>query len=207
MLWYAAYGSNVDPDRFAYYLAGGAPPGARRAVPGARDATPPREERPVVLRGAMFFGWASPTWGGGISFFDADADAGGTAYARAYLLSEGQFADVAAQEMHREPGRDLDLSHVLAHRRHEVGPGRYETLHLVGEIDGLPVLTFTADRPDGLVRNAPSPAYLRIVARGIARTHDLAEDDLVGYLAGCAGMGEWDAAELRALVREAVRTG
>lgn len=38
--------------------------------------------------------------------------------------------------MRREPGTDLDLTQVLSERRHTYGPGRYETLHLVGELDG-----------------------------------------------------------------------
>lgn len=191
LLWYAAYGSNLDPDRFAHYLAGGRPPGAQRAVPGARDGTPPRADRAVVLPGAMFFAWESPTWGGGVAFYDAEAD--DSTYARAYLLTEQQFADVAAQEMHRVPGEDLDLAHVMEHRRHAMGPGRYETLHLVGELDGIPMLTFTAEDPAALHANAPSNPYLGIVARGLKRAHDLGDDEVVDHLASRRGLaGEHD---------------
>jgi hypothetical protein len=186
LLWYAAYGSNLDPDRFAHYLAGGRPAGARREVPGARDDSPPREDRAVVLPGAMFFAWESPTWGGGVAFYDADAE--DTAYARAYLLTEEQFADVAAQEMHRDPGEDLDLAHVMEHRRHAMGPGRYETLHVVGELEGMPMLTFTAEEPRVLHANAPSDAYLRIVARGLQRSHGLGSDEVVAHLSSRRGL-------------------
>lgn len=106
-LWYAGYGSNIDEDRFTCYLTGGRPPGARRENPGARDPSPPQAQRPVVLPGQMFFGWESATWGGGVAFLDARAE--GTALARAYLITGEQFADVAAQEMHRTPG-DPDLA-------------------------------------------------------------------------------------------------
>lgn len=42
----------------------------------------------------------------------------GEAAARAYLMTAGQFADVAAQEMYRKPGVDLDvLADVVARGR------------------------------------------------------------------------------------------
>lgn len=199
LLWYAAYGSNLDPDRFSLYLTGGRPDGAHRAVPGARDGSPPQEQRAVVLPGAMFFAWESPTWGGGVAFYDADAD--GAAYARAYLLTEEQFADVAAQEMHREPGTDLDLAHVMEHRSHAMGPGRYETLHLVGQLDDIPMLTFTADDPVSLSLNPPSDAYLAIVARGLQLTHALSEDRVVEHLASRGGL-DGDTERVRRVVEE-----
>lgn len=180
-LWYAAYGSNLARDRFEAYLSGGRPVGATRTYPGARDRRPPVDDRPLVLPGRIFFAWESPTWGGGIAFYDADA-AEGTVYARAYRITDQQFADLAAQEMRRAPGTDLDLTEVLARRRHTYGPGRYETLHLVGELEGLPVLTFTAPTDHGLRPNRPAPAYADTIARGLVECHHLSESDAYAYL-------------------------
>ena len=124
MLWYAAYGSNLDRTRFLHYLLGGAAPGAQRVLAGARDPSPPRDERPFTFAGTMFFGWESPTWGGGISFVEVDgleARSVRTAtddvvLARAYLLTEEQFSDVGIQEMHRDlaTAAPVDLAPVLA---------------------------------------------------------------------------------------------
>src|SRR5687767_6536481 len=110
-VWYASYGSNLARDRFLCYLRGGRPEGATRTYPGARDTSDPQGDEPMLLPGGVFFGWRSPTWGGGIAFYDAsprvdgasrhDGSAEAGAYARAYLITESQFADVAAQEMHR----------------------------------------------------------------------------------------------------------
>jgi hypothetical protein len=195
-LWYAAYGSNLSRARFLAYIQGGRPEGATRTYPGARDRTEPLGERAFTMPGSVFFAWTSPTWGGGIAFYDPDAE--GSTLARAYLISEGQFADLAAQEMHRQPGADLDLDTVLERRRHVLGPGRYESLHLVGELDGHPVLTFTAPEAHGLEPNAPSGAYLSVVARGLEETHGLDPDALVAYLAGCHGLGDaWTPEALR----------
>ncbi len=198
LVWYAGYGSNLDEGRFARYLTGGRPPGAIRETPGARDPAPPRDQQAVVLPGRMFFAWQSPTWGGGISFLDAAAD--GTALARAYLVTREQFADVAAQEMHREPGADLDLVPVLANRSHAYGPGRYETIHLVGELDGAPLLTFTSADAEQAASNAPSGAYLATIVRGLRATHALDDQAAADYLLGCRGMETWAPEEVRRLV-------
>lgn len=198
MLWYVGYGSNLDRERFLRYLGGGLAVGAQRGVPGARDATPPAQERPVRVPGRMFFGWTSATWGGGVSFLDALAD--DTAYGRAYLLTEQQFADVAAQEMHRPPGEDLDLARVLGHHRHTFGPGPYETLHLLGDLEGLPMLTFTVDDPVRLEPNQPVPGYLATVARGLRHTHGLDTEGIVEHLLQRPGIGAWTGDTLRAIV-------
>ena len=203
-VWYASYGSNLARDRFLCYLQGGRPPGATRTYPGARNPNPPTDDRGLSLPGEMFFAWESPTWGGGIAFYDATAP--GATLARAYLVTDQQFADVAAQEMHREPGEDLDLSTVLSRSRHDLGPGRYESLHLVGELDGHPVLTFTAPDPVLLQRKPPAEAYVAMIARGLSETHGLDTEEIVDYLADRPGAGpRWDRGSLRPLVTAALR--
>lgn len=184
-LWYAAYGSNLARDRFTTYLSGGRPVGAARDYPGARDRRPPGDDRPLLLPGRIFFAGRSLTWGGGMAFYDPDA--AGTVYARAYRITAEQFSDLAAQEMRRAPGTDLDLGPVLTARRHTYGPGRYETLHLVGELEGRPVLTFTAPTDHGLVPNPPAADYLATIARGLRECHGLGDETVADYLdAACA---------------------
>jgi hypothetical protein len=189
-LWYAAYGSNLDADRFRCYLVGGCPPGAARTYPGAREPADALDDRPFRMSGAVTFAWRSPTWGGGVAFHDPDAD--GETLARAYLVTAAQFADVLEQEMGREPGVDHDLDEVLAGGRHAVGPGHYETVHLAGEIDGRPVLTFSTPAVEQLGLNAPAPAYLATIGRGLRQTHDLDDEELADYLLACPGAaGGW----------------
>ena len=198
-VWYASYGSNLSRDRFLHYLGGGRPAGASRTFPGARDRTPPVDDRALTLPGELFFAWDSPTWGGGIGFYDAGTP--GPTLARAYLVTEQQFADVAAQEMHQLPGEDLDLSHVLEHSRHDLGPGRYEALHLVGELEGTPVLTFTTPEPDALQRNSPVSAYLSMLVAGLRESHALTDEEITDYLLGRPGIGPlWDRARIAELV-------
>ncbi|MDF1602854.1 histone deacetylase [Nocardioides sp. YIM 152315] len=184
-LWYAAYGSNLDAERFRCYLLGGCPPGAARTYPGAREPTDALDDRPFRMPGQVRFAWRSPTWGGGVAFHDPDADA--ETLARAYLVTADQFADVLEQEMGREPGVDHDLDEVLFGGRHAVGPGHYETVHLAGELDGRPVLTFSTSDVEPLGLRAPAPAYVATMARGLRHTHDLDDGALADYLLECPG--------------------
>ncbi|WP_370892551.1 histone deacetylase [Janibacter sp. GXQ6167] len=179
-VWYAAYGSNLLRSRFLTYLRGGRPEGALREMSGARDPSDPRDDRPITLPGGLFFGWESLTWGGGIAFYDPDRP--GPTLARAYRITSEQLSDLAAQEMHRAPGSLVDLAPVIRRGRDELGPGRYETLHLVGELDGLAVITISASRWADIAPNPPGALYREMIARGLAESHGLAAAESSAYL-------------------------
>ena len=181
-VWYAAYGSNMHARRFGYYLHGGRPPGAARTYPGCRDPRDPESDRPLVLPGQLYFAGESTVWTGGMAFYAPGVP--GEVPARAYLVTVQQFSDVAAQEMHGEPGTDLDLTEVLKHGTACIGSGgRYETLVCPGELEGLPLLTFTAPwRIEQAPLNAPSPAYLSHLAAGLAETHGWSAERIDAYL-------------------------
>jgi len=182
LVWYVSYGSNMDAERLAQYLA------------GARDHRPPRGDAAVWLPGSIYFATHSPVWGGGRAFYDPDRP--GPTAARAWLLTVSQFADILAQEMYRNPGpnpgpnpgTDLDLTEVLTAGRSQLGPGRYETLLHVGERDGYPQLTFTAPwRAADVAPVAPSAEYLRMLARGLMAAHGWDAGRAAGYLASPQG--------------------
>ncbi len=198
LLWYASYGSNLSRARFDCYLRGGRPPGAHRTYPGCRDTTAPADDRSFVAAGTMHFAWESPTWGGGIAFYDPEIP--GRTLCRAYLITRSQFADIAAQEMRRTPSGDLELADLFAAGRLVLGPGRYEALHVVGDIEDRPVITFThSEATDPLVANAPSAAYLRMLVDGLATSHGLQAGQIGEYLSGCPGIG-WRPEELAELI-------
>lgn len=203
-VWYAGYGSNLAWARFRCYLQGGRPEGAARTLPGATDPADPLDMQPITLDGSVYFAWHSPTWGGGIAFYDPDA--GGTSLGRAYLVTAAQFVDVATQEMHREPtGDPLDLVALMDAGRLVLGPGRYETLHVVGEIGNQPVVTFTSSVHDEMPLNAPRAAYLTTMARGLAETHGLDASAITSYLLGRPGCAlGWTHDDVAALVSAAL---
>ena len=184
-VWYVSYGSNMSWRRFACYIEGGTPPGGSRRNPGARDRRLPARTIPVDLPGTVYFAGESPQWGGGVAFYD-HAHPGFTA-ARAYRLTVEQLADVAAQEMYRVPQPDDPLAALvrapLQGGRHELGPGRYETLVEVGRVDDLPLLTFTSPHGIGHVpHTAPADTYLAMVADGLRESRGWDGEHVASYL-------------------------
>ncbi|HSE08352.1 MAG TPA: histone deacetylase [Nocardioidaceae bacterium] len=184
-VWYVSYGSNMSESRLACYIQGGTPPGATRHNPGARDPRPPRHSIGVKLPGSVYFAGESSQWGGGVAFYDHETP--GPSVGRAYLVTAQQFADIAAQEMHRVPDPDDPIEEIVLggldpelDGRHHVGPGHYETLIEIGRIGGAPMLTFTAPHGiDHVTLNEPSPAYLAMLAQGLREGHDW-DDDKIG---------------------------
>ncbi len=149
LVWYVAYGSNLLRERFLCYLAGGSFEGSD-VHRGAADPAPPRDEAAMTVPYERYFAYEVPRWGGGgVAFVDPYVR--GTTLGRAYLITQGQFADVVAQE--------------------NAAAGWYGCTLGLGERDGVPVLTFTSlDR--GPAR-APSASYLDVIARGEAETERL----------------------------------
>lgn len=199
-VWYVSYGANMDAGRLDCYVRGGAPGGGARANPGCRDRTPPRADRAVWLAGGVYFGLTSRMWGGGLAMLDADLP--GAAPARAYLVSSEQFSDIAAQEMYRSPGQGPDPAEAVGRGRVVSGDGRYETLLHCGDMDGVPMLTFTAHWSSARVEHtAPAAAYLRVIGAGLEAAHRWGPGRTAAYLAARPGAaGAWSPARVRALL-------
>jgi hypothetical protein len=188
-VWYVSYGSNMSADRLACYIEGGCPVGASRAHPGARDPRPPRASIPVELPGSVYFAGASTLWGGGVAFYDHETP--GPAVGRAYLVTAQQFADIAAQEMHRVPDPEDPIEEIVLggldpdlDGRHHVGPGHYETLVEIGRVAGAPTLTFTAPHGiDHVDHSEPSAEYLAVLAEGLREGHGWGNTEVGRYFA------------------------
>jgi hypothetical protein len=184
-VWYVSYGSNMSSERLACYIEGGRPPGGTRTNPGARDRRLPERSVPVDLPGTVYFAGESPQWGGGVAFYDHETP--GWTAARGYLVTAGQVADIAAQEMYRVPQDGDPLEEIvlgsLEGGRHEVGPGRYETLVEVGRHEDVPLLTFTAPHGvDHVEHTVPSEAYLDTVRLGLRESRGWDDERLATYL-------------------------
>ena len=122
----------------------------------------------------------------------------------AYLVTTEQFADVAAQELRRPPGGEFahDLSGLLPDVESVVttGPGLYETVVRLGELDGAPMFTITHHDVASLAPAAPTAAYLRWITVGLRETHGYDDRRIARYLAAAPGVeGAWTEAEIVAL--------
>ncbi|MEV3964978.1 histone deacetylase [Nocardia sp. NPDC050193] len=210
-IWYAAYGSNSDPERLRCYLTGTRPAGAVHRPPdagpgaaapeGCRDRTAPARSIALILPGLLYFATESVIWTGGRAFYDPTTPA--ATPVRAYLLTRSQFSDIAAQEMYRPAGTDLDLSEAVRTGRSRLGPGRYETLVCPGIFDGIPILTCTAPwRWREIAGNPPAAAYLHRIGTGLRAAHRWSVRETAGYLAGRPGAaGHWTPGGVADLLR------
>jgi hypothetical protein len=149
------------------------------------------------------FASESGVWGGGMAFFDRTRP--GVAACRAYLLTADQFGDIAAQERRRQPGGEFarDLAGLLPDVESLVatGPGHYETVVRLGELDGAPMFTITHHDVAALTVAAPTAAYLRWISTGLREAHGYDGAGISRYLVTAPGVaGAWSAAEIEALI-------
>jgi len=171
LVWYAAYGSNLWPERFRYYLEGGTAPGSTTPSPGARDATPARATEAGTCSHERFFAGEASRWhGGGVAFLATEPGDHQTLL-RLYLLTLEQFEDVYAQENRRTPSVEapaaVDVDAVVAAGHLDLLDGWYgRLLHLGTHADGHEILTFTAESPPP--RNPPHDSYLQMINNGEA---------------------------------------
>jgi len=205
-IWYVAYGSNLAKARFDCYLSGGRPEGGSRVYVGCRDRSEPVRTESVEVPGGLVFAEESRVWGGGMAFYDRSAP--GIASCRAYLVTAEQFADIAAQELRRPPGGEFahDLARLLPDVVSMVatGPGRYETVVRLGDLDDAPMFTITNHDVMGLSLAAPSAPYLRWLAIGLRESHGYDAAQVAEYLSGAPGVrGAWSDDELAAEAAQA----
>lgn len=208
LVWYVAYGSNLDRGRFRCYLEGGVPTGGRREYVGCRDPGAPVEDFPVELPGRLVFAGDSSVWGGGMAFYDPAAS--GRVAGRAYLLTREQLADVAAQEMRRAPAgafaRRLEAALPEVETVRVLGPGRYETLVRLPDLRGRPAFTVTCADVDVLEPRAPTAPYVAMIAAGLRSAHGWNSRQITDYLVAAAGVdGGWTRADLELAVRVGAR--
>lgn len=157
-VWYVCYGSNLLHERFMTYVAGGYCKHNGCTYPGCSNTTPPLSERTVTIPYEIYFGNESSSWGNsGAAFLDTNAS--GKTWGRAYLITRDQYEQI--------------------HRMEGCGSSWYNQEITLGEMSGIPMVTFTnaGRRP----ANAPSSQYLEVMRLGLEEMLEV--DDPSGYLA------------------------
>ena len=138
-VWYAAYGSNLDEERFSYYIKGGEYRG--KAYEGCSDRSLWQETRVEFYPGEMYYGNSSSRWeNGGVAFYDPDKK-DCSALMKLYKIKRSQLNDIRQQE-----GPSFNWY------------GRIYCLEMIGD---EPVYTLTSEsrRPE----NSPCDEYRRFI--------------------------------------------
>ena len=114
-VWYVAYGSNLNRDRFMKYIAGGIVAATGRRHVGCRKHTPPSGDQAFEFAGGLYFAQLESHWGGGVAFVDLEM-LERRVLGRAYRVLTDQFLDILWQENDdnpRAPRLRLDVAALL----------------------------------------------------------------------------------------------
>lgn len=155
MLWYIAYGSNLQPRLLARYL------------PRAES----RPSRRLVIPHRLFFAGRSLRWDGGVAFLTLTPE-GQRTPARAYevtaedllLLVQGENGvpvDFRSALTTLAPG---EWASVLVQPPVDPRTGKYDALLRLDDLEGRPAYTVTTSQR--LVEAAPSTEYLEAIRVG-----------------------------------------
>lgn len=142
-IWYACYGSNINYERFMYYINGDEEK-KYSSSDGCKDKTEPLEERKYIFKCPIYFAGRSRRWGGGIAFLDYEKK--GKSYGKIYKVKMSQFKGVLNQEQNCR---------------------LYDTILLLDYVDGLPVFSFTAKHKLQDELNEPSESYVEVIKKGL----------------------------------------
>ena len=197
LVWYVAYGSNMDRSRLSVYLGGDVHLGAASTHDGARDQRPPLADAPHRLPLEFFFAGRSTRWAGAVAYCSAGAPGpAGPVLGRRWLLRRGQLEDLVRQENRHVGPVPIDLDRCRTQGHLDVLGGRYGRLVWLGEVDGVPAVTATCARP--VTPDGPAAlAYLATIARGLGQSWQLDLPDIARYLAASRGnVGHHDPSRL-----------
>ena len=205
-VWYASYGSNIAPDRFALYIDGGSLEGVadKAAHRGARDASAPMATALDRVPHRLVFAGRSSRWGGSPAFLHLEHGSG-SAIIRRWLVTAEQFEDVAAQENGMEPGSlTIDIEALVTAGVVDITDRWYGKALCLGQVDGHPVVTFTGTRA-GLESGPPSASYLGTIVGGMVHG-GLSTDEIVATILEADGVvPTWTAASIAELVESTRR--
>jgi hypothetical protein len=163
-IWYVAYGSNLLRARFLSYLEGNHEEFGAHV--GARNPSPPSEDRPFELRHRIFFAGTSLRWGAPVTFLSLEETAEPVTHGRGYLLEWTQLEDVLAQENGAHLGLRLPELPERGEHLELTTDGKYNAVLRFDDHEGHPVVTATTVRR--FDRGQPSDLYIETMRRGLA---------------------------------------
>jgi len=204
LVWYGCYGSNLNRKRFFCYIKGGKPEFADKIFPGCADDSAPKGDRIIDIPYRLYFSKEVESWSGGAVAFIESKKTDVRTFGRAYLITCEQFIDVVRQENGYEPGDanfTVDIKSAYANEQSFLNPDDptkpvnpddpkwYGRIINLGELEGIPILTFTAEWPDDdIVPNSPARSYLKTIADGIRDTYQLSHYQIIDYFISKKGI-------------------
>ncbi len=202
-VWYASYGSNLSRERFLCYIKGGRPKGSEKREVGCRDKSLPIAEGTHIMPYPLYFAKESRRWQKqGVAFIGLSKNEKFHTYSRKYLITEEQFMDVVKQE-NNGVEIHIDLDKVMESGYKTLRDSWYGTILFLGEEDGYPIVTFTADWDLDVPFHTPSKEYLSMIIHGLKSTLSLENKEILDYLITKPGIdGHYTTARLEKIIEE-----
>jgi hypothetical protein len=190
-VWYMSYGSNLSRERFMCYIEGGTPEGSTTTEKGCRDTSAPIKDEFVEIPYPLYFAGRSGRWDAAPAFIGLEPVTNEKTIGRMYLITKGQFMDIAAQENGLDE-LDIDLDKVKNKKKLRVSGRMYGTMLHVGQKDGYEIFSFTSNNDIQDVQFAkPSIAYLAMILSGILTNLSLTKEKAIEYLHVKPGVREY----------------
>ncbi|MEQ9403196.1 MAG: hypothetical protein RIM99_06415 [Cyclobacteriaceae bacterium] len=190
LVWYAAYGSNIQEERFLCYIRGGRPNGRSSIYEGCRDKTLPVDDEEIYLKNLLYFAKRSKGWNHrGVAFISPEFDDSIITYGRIFLIKKSQFIDLFKQETNTRTDIDVDFECCIEHGNLIVKDSSWygNVLHL-GSKGDYPIFTITNKTYLSDELNAPDQAYLQTIAAGIAEVFNVNTNELIDYFIKSPGI-------------------
>lgn len=214
-VWYACYGSNLNEDRFNYYIKGGKYPVNGSNYSGCRDKTDFISKTNMTIKHGLYFAEKSDSWEGkAIAFITAKANFpkyildkitskySSTTKCVLYKVTSEQFIDILTQENGKTPSKtnpmllpenlkSINSGGELMIGREEENIWYGRLLRLKNHKDGCPIYTFTSKKSDNAIKTSlkePGEKYLRVIGKGLLKNFELSKDEVAKYLYNLNGV-------------------
>lgn len=153
-VWYACYGSNILKERFMHYIKGGKCRFNDAYYNGCKDKSDPLDERPFTIPHKLYFAMNSRKWeNDGVAFLHPEKDDSIMTLGKIYKITCDQFKDIQKQE----------------------GDSWYNKILCLGEVDGIPVKTFTHSCV--VDERKPCDKYINVIMLGLKETYPKMPDE------------------------------
>jgi hypothetical protein len=205
-IWYASYGSNLQEERFHYYIIGGSPVGSKKVYEGCKDRTLPINNQEIIINSELYFAKKSKVWNnGGVCFIKINFDKNTTTLGRMYLITKDQFIDVVKQETGGTEELKIDFEKVKLNGSLIIKEKSwYGNIIFLGISSDFPIFTFT-NEANLEVFNKPDDSYLKTIIKGIKQTYNLSSNEIVSYLSNKKGIiGNFEDNQLLEIVEDAI---
>lgn len=188
-VWYAAYGSNINEDRFLCYIKGGKPKGGNKRNPGCSNKSLPLKSKKIVINHQLYFAKKSNTWdNGGVAFIKTKPSKQHKTLGKMYLITREQFEEIVTQENNNKAYK-INFKKLLSRGSQVINKEAWygNILHL-GYHKNAPIFTFTNKEGFTKLINTPSEGYLGTIVNGIYAQHKLSKTKIANYIKTLKGV-------------------